>query len=67
MRKCACIYTELAIEKEKTSNKKQKFEFDADAAKKLAQQAEDEAVRQLEIEQVGSLNLVIEMESVWWP
>jgi hypothetical protein len=35
------------------ANKKRKFEFDPEAAKQLAQEAEDEAVRQLEIEQVS--------------
>lgn len=44
-------------EKDQPSSKKQKFEFDAEAAKKLAQEAEDEAVRQLEVEQVGSICL----------
>ncbi|KIM33264.1 hypothetical protein M408DRAFT_151881 [Serendipita vermifera MAFF 305830] len=34
-----------------SSNKKRKFEFDPETAKKLAQEAEDEAVRQLEFEQ----------------
>jgi len=40
-------FTEEAL----SANKKRKFEFDPEAAKKLAQEAEDEAVRQLEIEQ----------------
>jgi hypothetical protein len=42
-------------EEASSANKKRKFEFDPEAAKKLAQEAEDEAVRQLEIEQVGTL------------
>jgi len=41
------------------ASKKRRFEFDPEVAKKLAQEAEDEAVRQLEIEQVRILSLPI--------
>ena len=45
--------------KDLPASKKQKFEFDAEASKKLAKEAEDEAVRQLEIEQVCSNTSVV--------
>jgi nitric oxide synthase-interacting protein len=44
-----------AQDNEGPASKKRKFEFDADATKKLAQEAEDEAVRQLELEQVSTV------------
>lgn len=44
--------------KDEPASKKRKFEFDVDAAKKLAQEAEDEAVRQLEYEQASTQSQV---------